>query len=112
MRNFCLDPMKKHKKQINIWLRTISESLFDAYKGKLNQSTLLCNNCHFQIARNPGLIFEDNDSTNSEGSNENEELTYESFSEEMSELEMGSNVTSVLKELDVTPIKKRKYILF
>ena len=49
-----MDPMKRHKK-ISAGLRTIPETLFIAYKGKLIISTLLCNYCRTQITKNPAL---------------------------------------------------------
>lgn len=110
MKEFCLDPMKRHKKQISSGLRKISETLFIACKGKLDRSAILCSNCRREITKNPGLLPED-DSTTSEGNESESADNNESSSDDNpEEVEKYPNLVSVLKELDVTPIRKRKYM--
>jgi hypothetical protein len=109
--NQCADPLNVHKKRIIKDIRKISQSLFLACKDKLDANTFLCRNCREKLSKDPTLL---NKSDQSLASPEDvvssaSEVTEASSNEED---QNQSQIDSILKDLGVTPIKKRKYFLY
>lgn len=123
---FCSDPLGKHKHLIYKNLREVSHNLLDKCGRALTRGALLCDNCRkhlMKIFSSTDQVHEVNlvlpsssstahqdevvsitDSSSTVDDNASIASSVSSCDDESSE-----NVKDVLKILEVTPVKKRKY---
>lgn len=106
-RKFCVDPLKNHKKKISKDIRKISNELFVASKNLLKEDTLLCRNCRSLITKDPNILRREMQATESEASASSHDEKSTSSNEDSDQDKI--NIDSILKDLGVSPIKKRKY---
>lgn len=99
----CANPLKIHETVRNAKdLRKITEDFYKICKGKIPRNTLLCSKCRKLIRENPNLLEKIETSSDSDSSSSHSISIQQSDPEEM------ADVQSVLKEIGVTPVKKRK----
>lgn len=108
----CNDPLRKHKKKIYTNLRKISNHLYEMCNNKLDKETYLCSNCRKMILRDPSCLDEIYEDLHRSFESIPEDVTSTaSNSNSSSEYDDPLNMPMILKELNVTPLKTRKYLL-
>lgn len=111
VRNNCLDPLNIHKTKITKTVRRISNEFFIACKKTLPEDTMLCDNCRKKISKNPDILNKvESGECSSMQAQSFEDSSSSSIAEQSSfSSDENADINIILKELDVTPIKKRKY---
>lgn len=117
MGKFCHDPLQKHETVYrNIKdLRTISKELLKKllqHNRKLDLNTILCSSCRKTISNDPTLLPEIQNEETFETSSMSSISSYCTMPDVFSDSPLKSaKLETTLKNLDITPVKKSKFIL-
>lgn len=110
VRKNCSDPLQRHKTKVTKTVRRISNKLFMACNNTLAEDTMLCDNCRKKIANNPDILKELQLDECSSMQTHSPAESSSSIAQPSSSSDENEDISIILKELDVTPIKKRKYL--